>query len=346
MCPAENEVQTGLLGLYERVFPSWEGTRILDLARISDGWETDVFSFTVEYEKAGERNSKDLILRIYPGDYAPHKSATEFNTMKQLYEVGYKVPRVLLLGSDDVPFGKPFVIMERINGRSLGDVIYQSPDEKKLELANLFCKMFVELHALDWRPFAPSLSRRATVDLPAIVNDLLSRWQGHVYSYRGDGFAPIYDWLRERLPDVRFGRPSLIHWDYHPWNVLLRDDGAAFVIDWTGARVSDFRLDLAWTLVLMSTQGPPEVRGIILGGYEHAAGHRVEQIEFFEVAACLRRLSDIYVSLTAGAEKMSLRPGTEAMMKNAGHIESVYALLRERAGTRIPEVEELVSTLS
>jgi hypothetical protein len=95
----------------------------------------------------------------------------------------------------------------------------------------------------------------------------------------------------------------------------------------------------------MSTYGSPESREIVLGEYERAAGHSVEQIAYFDVVACLRRLFSILVSLSAGADKLGMRPGAEAMMKNVSHIESVYALLGERTGIAIAEVERLLSTL-
>jgi hypothetical protein len=40
-----------------------------------------------------------------------------------------------------------------------------------------------------------------------------------------------------------------------------------------------------------------------------------------------------------------MRPGTEAMMANKGHIERVYARLRERTDISVPEVEELLLRL-
>ena len=115
MCPTQHEIQSGLLSFYEREFPSRENTRILDLIRISDGWENDVYSFAVEYEEATERKREDLILRIYPGDDAPQKSVREFNALKHLHEIGFPVPQVLLLESDSSYVGKPFVIIEKIN---------------------------------------------------------------------------------------------------------------------------------------------------------------------------------------------------------------------------------------
>ena len=36
--------------------------------------------------------------------------------------------------------------------------------------------------------------------------------------------------------------------------------------------ISDSRFDLAWTLLLMSTHGDPEIRGLILREYKRLSG--------------------------------------------------------------------------
>ncbi len=342
----DSEMKHGLASCYAQAFPSRKDTEILDLTRISDGWETDVYSFAAEYGPTAERVREDLVLRIYPGDNAPQTAAHEYQVMEQLHAVGFPVPRVLLLELDKTFFGKPFVIMEKIDGRSMGAVSDESPAEKKLELLTQFCRVLVDLHALDWRPFLPDFTGDETINVSQIVRQGLSQGQEYVHALENHAFDPVFDWLQGQIDDVQFGRPSVIHMDYHPYNILLRDDGAAFVIDWTSAEVSDYRLDLAWTLLLSSTYGHPEMRDAVLSEYERFAGHQVEQIEFFEVAACLRRLASIQISLAEGAEKLGMRAGAEALMADADHIASLYAVLRERTGIGIAAIEELLSTLS
>ena len=141
----EPEIRRELVNLYETELPSVQNMRIVDLVRIADGWETEVYSFALEYEEAAQRKRQDLILRIYPGDDAQEKSAREFHAMRQLYQVGFPVPQVLPLESEGSRFGKPYVIMERIEGRPMGDIIGESPTERKIELATQFCGMFVDL---------------------------------------------------------------------------------------------------------------------------------------------------------------------------------------------------------
>ena len=352
----EDEIQSRLLNFYERKFPSRENTHIYSLTKITDGWENEVYSFTIGYEEATKRKHEDLILRIYPGNDAPQKSAKEFNAMKKLHEVGFPVPEVFLLELNSSPFGKPFVIMEMIDGRSMGDVFDDSPEEKKQELITLFCKIFVNIHTLDWRPFVQDTSIFEIGDTYMFINRWLSKAQRHLDDFQANEFAPALDWLKKRRLDVPCERLSMTHGDYHPYNVLLRSDGAAFVIDWGNIEVADFRSDLAWTLLLTSTYGNPETREIILSEYERVAGDKIEavhevtarsQIEYFEVMAILRRLFSISVSLSDGASKLGMRPGAEAMMKqNIDHLKNVYELLIDRTGIAIPKIEALLETLS
>jgi aminoglycoside phosphotransferase (APT) family kinase protein len=343
----ENEIQSKLLSFYQKRFASRENIGISHLTRITDGWENEVYSFTIEYEEAIERTHRDLILRIYPGDGAHQKAAREFNGMKKLHELEFPVPEVLVLGLDDSPFAKPFVIMEKIHGRLMGQIIAESPDGKRQELITLCCRMFVDLHNLDWRPFASDPSLYETGDPYTFIKNWLSTAQRYGGRFQRNEFAPILAWLEERYLDVPCERLSVIHFDYHPHNILLREDGKAFVIDWTNIGVADFRMDLAWTLLLTSTYGNPEAREIVLNEYERVAEHSVEQIEYFEVAASFRRLFSISVSLSDGAGKLGMRPEAVALMKqNVGHIENVYSVLYNRTGITISEIETLLSTLS
>jgi aminoglycoside phosphotransferase (APT) family kinase protein len=236
--------------------------------------------------------------------------------------------------------------MERIDGRPMGTVIDESPVEHKLKLLTLFSQMFVNLHALDWRPFALETALDEAPDTAVLLGRELAQGQAILHHFERYEFDLVFDWLRERLPGVRFGSPSVTHGDYHPWNVLLRDDGTASVIDWTNVAVADYRADLAWTLLLMSTYGSAEPRSFILREYARFAGREVEQIELFDVIACLRRLATILIALGRGADQIGMRPGAEAMMKDVSHIQKVYALLKDRSGLQIAAVEELLTALS
>ena len=340
-----DDMQARLQAYYARAFPAREGVRVSDLVSISAGWESEMYSFDVEYGPAGERRREELVLRIYPGVGAQRKAAHEFHGMGQLYKAGYPVPRVLVLEPHSSPFGKPFVIMERIEGKTLWPVMFGAAKEKQGELLTLFCHLFVQLHTLEWRRFVDDVSRYDTGDPHTFADRFLGTYRPYLERFPSSGFLSVMEWLEARRQQVPCLRPSVIHWDFHPGNLLLRDDGSAVVIDWTQLDISDSRFDLAWTLLVVGTQEIPEWRGRILREYERLAGARVGEMVYFDVAACFKRLGSVVLSLSEGPEKLGMRPGAEAMMrKRMDAIKRVYELLLERTGIRVPVVEEMLAS--
>jgi hypothetical protein len=116
------------------------------------------------------------------------------------------------------------------------------------------------------------------------------------------------------------------------------------VIDWTGFAVTDFRFDLAWTLLLTFSYSGRSMRDTILSEYERLIVAKVANIELFEVFASTRRIFDVCVSLSEGAQKLGMRPeAIEAMTSQMGATRRVYELLSNRTGLVLPDVERILS---
>ena len=328
-----------------RAFPARHGVRVSDLTNITIGWESEMYSFAVEYGPAGERQREELVMRIYPGRDAHHKSGREFHGMSQLHKVGYPVPQVLLLERDRSPFGKPFIIMEKIKGRVMMSLWASSPQEKQWELLTLFCKLLVQLHTLEWRPFVRDGARADTQDTYAFVDCELDKRRSRLTRFPVAGFAPVMEWLEARRDQVPCLHPSLIHGDFHPDNILLRDDGSAIVIDWTQVGISDPRFDLAWTLLLASTHANVTLSDLMLQEYERLVGAAIEQLDYFQVFACLKRLYGVTASYSYGPENLGMRPDALATMGTLiDAFKKVYDLLLEKTGIRVTEVEKLFAS--
>ena len=340
-------MQSSLQTYYVQAFPAKQGLRVTDLLSLTGGWESEMYALDVEYGPAENRRREVLVLRLYPGDQAHTKAAHEFRSLRHLHQAGYPVPYVHLLECTNAPFGMPFVIMERIAGQMMGLLLASACGEQQRELLTYFCTLFVQLHRLDWRPFVDAGAREATPGPYDFVERALRRVHDALAQFSLWSFLPIVAWLDERRDAVPCFQPALVHGDFHPNNILLRDDGAAVVIDWAGLQVSDARFDLAWTLLLVGTRGSVAWRDAILQEYERLVGTTVEQLEWFETFACLRRLRVLTVALSAGAEQLGLRPdaGTR-MQQQMGAMHQVYALLIERTGMRVAEVEKLFAAFS
>ena len=110
-------------------------SEIVDLVEITAGWENDMYAFDqLVDDRFGERIRRELVLRIYPGDGGDIKSRNEFENMQRLHQSGYPVPEVFHLETDPNVLGKPFMIMERINGRSMWHMLNDPNAKKKEEL--------------------------------------------------------------------------------------------------------------------------------------------------------------------------------------------------------------------
>jgi aminoglycoside phosphotransferase (APT) family kinase protein len=330
-----------------RALPDLTHPVVTGIERFTSGWESEVYAFQVEHGPDENRASTDLILRIYPGEPtagAIQKAEGEYRTLSILGQVGYPVPRLFTLQTTDSPFKRPFIIMERIHGYNLWPIIFHNPDPAIREYClHLFCRLFVDLHALPWRDFVPAEYQFE----PSAPTDMLDRQfniiRPFIESVPVPGFLPVLDWLEAHKSEAGGMRVSLIHYDFHPENVLLCPDGKAFVIDWTGAALSDYRCDLAWTLALVLAYEGPEWRETILREYERQAGSAVENLAYFDVLACVRRLYSIAAAIKYGAEKLGMRPGAEETIRS--QIEPtrrVYELLQARCGLRIPEIESIL----
>jgi len=66
---------------------------------------------------------KTFVLRPYLGDGATQKSIREACGLGQLHQAGYPVPAILLSETDSSVLGRPFTIMEKLEGRPLWPVL-------------------------------------------------------------------------------------------------------------------------------------------------------------------------------------------------------------------------------
>lgn len=313
---------------------------------LNNGWESDVYKFTAEWEEAAEKKSEDLILRIYPGNDAYEKSIHEYDSLVFLRNSGYPVPRVDLLEREKSPFQKPFVIMEYINGHEMWNSIFHGSPKEQEKMLTIFCCLFSRLHTLEWKGAVKDSVDWDLSDPHTLIHRQINSWRPIVSSLPLSGFQKNWDWILKHQNDITSTHASIAHWDFHPNNILIKADGSAFVIDWTGFTVTDFRFDLAWTLLLIGTYQGMQWREQILREYERQAAIKVMDLEFFDVAACLRRLVSIVVSIHFGAEKLGMRAGAEEMMLTQAHaLRSYYEQLLQRTGLTIPEVEHLLVNL-
>lgn len=335
----------GFQRLLKDKFPSRRGVTIGDVEKISGGWETELYSFAMEYEEQGKRHRQEMIVRIFPSTDAERKSRREFTAMKNLHGVGFPVPEVYLLEAGGSVLGRPFIVMERVLGRVMTDLFIKSSVERREKLLTLFCELFICLHSIDLRRVFPDGVSINLGDPYSFVDRKLGAMQRVIERFQRTELSPVLHWLQARRDTVPCERNSVLHLDYHPDNIIVRENGSAAVIDWGSCVIGDPRSDLAWTLMLTSTYMDSAMRDAIITTYEGLSAKRIRNIEYFEVLAVLRRLLDLTISLTGSATDRGMRQGVVEQMKMAsGHYRKVLEYLHERTGLRILEIERMIES--
>lgn len=337
------ELDALLKDYLQSIFPEREGLQIEDIEDLTTGWESTIYALILAFQKDGRQRQDEIILRIYHGDNAEEKSRHEFQGLRLLHQVGYPVPHVYLIEESPTSIGNAFMLMERVKGEVMWHMIDRSSSQSQMVLLAQFCDLFAGLHRLDWRPFVMS-----PIDIEKDGRYIfIDRWiddAKYVLSDFGkQEFLPVIEWLAKFRDEMGAKKPSVVHHDFHPANILVAPHGSAIVIDWTGWGVTDYRFDLGWTLLLARVYGGEEMRHSILSGYENIAGEIVENLVYFEVCACARRLFDVTTSLALGAERLGMRPeAVETMQSQVGHLSMVYDILRDHTQIRITQIEQLL----
>src|SRR5262249_50404172 len=263
------EVQRALQEFYGSGDTGHGGLQVSGGTLLGSGFETDVFASSLAAGGWGGGGAQDLVLRVYAGEGTAEKSAREFAAMSRLREAGYPVPRVLALERDRSSLGRPFVIMERIRGVSLGW------EDRRPETQALHCRLMAELHALAGSDILPDAPLADSGDpFGAIDGELshLSALLGRLEGREPPSLRDALAWLISRRSTVPCERLMVVHGDFHRNNILMRADGAAFVIDWSNVRLGDGRSDLAWNRVLTKVDAQPDGGESELRVYERLAG--------------------------------------------------------------------------
>lgn len=282
---------------------------------LTGGWETYTYGLEFEPERALPLLRGPLVLRVYATDGGTPRARHEFAVQSFAYGHGFPVARPLLLVEDDKPFGGPFLLMERLPGRSLLDVVRRRP-WRLWDLPGRMADLHARLHQLPPDGF------------PDADGDLLGRSlneiRARVLAYGLHGLRPGIDWLLENRP-ARGGMPRPLHLDWHPMNLIYAGGSALYALDWTEADVGDRHADVATTLLeLLCCPAPvparwqrpfaSAVRGIIVRRYLRAYRRQLpvdeERLTYYGAWAALRRLARYGRWLSVGPGSTGYKPSS------------------------------------
>jgi aminoglycoside phosphotransferase (APT) family kinase protein len=321
-------------------YPQLENLKVLELHELGEGWETDLYQLKLAGSQGGEPRSMELVLRLFKGNDPLEKAQKESSLMTGVSRFGIATPRVDALVTDSSILQYPFVVMEHIQGGTLEEKI---AEEGAAPWLDPMMKVLARIHSVPWGELVPNPKwpYPESDDPLAYVRGLLDEMDQTIEQFNLVDFKSSMSWLREREDLGSAAEPALIHNDYHPQNILLRD-ASLVVIDWSFAEIGDIRMDLAWSILLFEVMAGGAYRSALIEAYEQSAGMRIENLDFFEALKFALRMVTIGTWLdetveipVAGITRQAIRSDYKV------HVMNPYRRLREITGIEIKTIEEL-----
>lgn len=311
----------------------------------TEGWESVIYAYTLTHGPQDARSQETGVMRLLTGaDFEGAQS--EYRTLSLLHQAGYPVPEVYALGSPKDVFKRPFILMQRVEGGDFTSRFPRSLEDDQKPLQD-FISLFRSLHVLDWRPYVENPDNISPLEQPYTHFDRkLALFSQYLEGSGIKAFDPVLAWLSERRELTACDRASVVHRDFHPNNILEDGKGNLFVVDWSSAKISDYRFDLAWTLALALAYKSDAVRELLLGEYERQMESKVEALAVFEVIAFVRRIGSAMISMHVGAEKMGMRPeAAESMRQDRAAFKRLFQRLVSITSLELPEISAWLDSL-
>ncbi len=185
---------------------------------------------------------------------------TEYALLRAVHAAGVKVARPW--GVTDDLDGRPAVIMDRLEGTSIGPRVVRSSSlaTAREQLPQQLAEALAGIHSVPLNQLPP-LPGRDEQAHPALAG--VTRLRRELD--RADEAHPAIElgltWLHEHAP--RDVERTLVHGDFRIGNLMIDEHGLAGVLDWELAHVGNPAEDLGWPLIRAWRFGQDHLR---LGG--------------------------------------------------------------------------------
>ena len=233
------------------------GLRVISIEPIPEGHSG--FTYFVSIDDGG--SPRRFVLRLPPPGAriaGPADVVRQGRIMAALHDAGLPTPAVPVLTSDAVVDGRPFVLMDAVEGTRIEKA---GVEQRPLDIAASAVRVLKSLHALPLE--RTGIGDESPVGLQAEMLRwlwLMERAPAELTSRAGE----LGGLLAARIPAER--EPTLVHGDYHYGNMLFKGAEVVAVLDWEIAQVGQPLLDLGCLFIVSHRrkyEGAPNPGGSI-----------------------------------------------------------------------------------
>ena len=177
----------------------------------------------------------EYCVKVFDDDFSKVDVLNEALNQARVEETGLNVPKIIEVTKID---GKWAIVSEYIQGKTLARLMEENPDKK-----DEYLEKFVDLQIEVQSKKCPLLTK---------LRDKMNR---------KIDLTNLDESIKYELHTRLEGMPKhnkLCHGDFNPSNVIIKDDGTAYFIDWSHATQGNASADVARTYMLFWLAGDIE----------------------------------------------------------------------------------------
>lgn len=174
----------------------------------------------------------DRVIKVFDTDYSKADVLNEALNQARVEETGLNIPSILEVTKLD---GKWAIVSEYIKGKTLQQLMNEHP-EKKDEYLEMFVDIQMKMHEKT-APLLNKLRDKMSRKISESDFDATTRYELHI--------------RLEAMPRNK----KLCHGDFNPSNIIITDDGTAYILDWSHATQGNASADAARTYLLFWLAG-------------------------------------------------------------------------------------------
>lgn len=175
----------------------------------------------------------DTAVKVFDSDFAKYDVLNEALNQARVEDIGINVPKIIEVKT--VEDGKWAIVSEFIQGKTLAQLMKENP-AKKDEYLEMFVDLQMKMHSTVC-PGLTKLKDKMNRKISEADLDATTRYELHT--------------RLESMPKHN----KVCHGDFNPENIIVKDDGTPYILDWSHATQGNASADVARTYLLFWLSG-------------------------------------------------------------------------------------------